>query len=47
MTTFYAHHAIAAVDAVREATRGSGPPSRDPLSRRTTRPRRRLRRVRI
>jgi hypothetical protein len=38
--TFYAHHAIAAVDAVRRATSGYGPPSRDPLGRRTTRPRR-------
>ena len=51
MTTFYAHHAIASVDAVREATRGYGPPSRDPLSRRPARsprePRRGLRRVRI
>jgi hypothetical protein len=38
--TFYAHHAIAAVDAVRSATRGYGPPARDPLSRRTARPKR-------
>jgi hypothetical protein len=38
--TFYAHHAIAAVYAVRRATDGSGPPSRDPLSRRTARPQR-------
>jgi hypothetical protein len=45
--TFYAHHAIAAVDAVREATRGYGPPSRDPLSRRTTRPQRRPGRWRV
>jgi hypothetical protein len=47
MTTFYAHHGIAAVDAVRNATRGYGPPSRDPLSRRTARPRRRPGRDRI
>jgi hypothetical protein len=38
--TFYAPHAFIAVDAVRRATRGYGPPSRDPQSRRTTRPRR-------
>jgi hypothetical protein len=42
--TFYAHHAIAAVDAVRESTRGYGPPSRDPLNRRPTRPPRHPRR---
>jgi hypothetical protein len=41
--TFHALHAIVAVDAVRKATRGYGPPSHDPLTRRTTRPRRRPR----
>jgi hypothetical protein len=39
MTTFYAHHAIAAVDAVRRATSGYGPPQHDPLSRRPKAPR--------
>jgi hypothetical protein len=32
--TFYAHHALFAVDAVRRATSGYGPPQNDPLSRR-------------
>jgi hypothetical protein len=41
--TFYAHHAIDAVYAVRKATEGAGPPSRDPLSRRMTRSPRRPR----
>jgi hypothetical protein len=39
MTTFYAHHAIVAVEAVRRSTAGYGPPERDPLSRRPKAPR--------
>jgi hypothetical protein len=49
MTEYFAHHALHAVQAVRESTRGYGPPSRDPLSRRPARasrqPRRGLRAV--
>jgi hypothetical protein len=51
MTDFSPLHAMAVMQAVRESTRGYGPPSRDPLSRRPARPprepRRGLRRVRI
>jgi hypothetical protein len=51
MSEFSPFHAIGVIQAVRESTRGYGPPSRDPLSRRKARPprepRRGLRRVRI
>jgi hypothetical protein len=44
MSEFSPFHAIGVIRAIRESTRGYGPPSRDPLSRRQARPERKPRR---